>query len=87
MAPALVFAALKGRWVLFVLGIIAFPFAFIGALLPARANSPWARRHEAELKNCSQCGDPADRTAQVCASCGHRFRARAQLFGPERLVR
>jgi hypothetical protein len=41
---ALVVTGMKGRWVLFVLGILFGIFAFVGALMPARPGSHWANR-------------------------------------------
>ena len=47
---ALVVCGMKGRWVLFVLGIVFLGiFAFIGALLPARPGSAWERRRAPNL--------------------------------------
>ncbi len=42
---ALVVAGMKGRWVWFVLGLLLWLPAFIGALLPAMPGSSWARRN------------------------------------------
>ncbi len=41
---ALVVTGMKGRWVLFVLGLLFGIFAFVGALLPAKPGSTWERR-------------------------------------------
>jgi len=41
---ALVVCAQKGRWVFFVLGIFFGLFAIIGALLPPKPDSSWARK-------------------------------------------
>jgi type IV secretory pathway TrbD component len=42
--PALVIAGMKGRWVWFAFGLLLWIPAFVGALLPARADSTWAIR-------------------------------------------
>lgn len=42
--PALVVSGMKGRWVWFVLGLLLWLPAFVGALLPARHDSTWALR-------------------------------------------
>ena len=44
LIPALVISGMKGRWVWFVLGLLLWAPAFVGALLPARAASSWAVR-------------------------------------------
>ena len=41
---ALVVCGMKGRWVLFVLGLLFAPVAFVGALMPAKPDSSWASR-------------------------------------------
>ena len=41
---ALTVTGMKGRWVLFVLGLLFGIFAFVGALLPAKPGSTWERR-------------------------------------------
>ena len=42
--PALVVAGMKERWVWFVLGLLFWLPSYVGALLPARPGSSWARR-------------------------------------------
>jgi len=44
VVAALVVSALKGHWVWFVLGVLFALPAYVGALLPARQGSVWARR-------------------------------------------
>lgn len=41
---ALVVSALKGQWIWFVLGVFFALPAYVGALLPARPGSAWAKR-------------------------------------------
>ena len=42
--PALIITGMKGRWIVFTLGLILVLPAFVGAILPARPDSTWAIR-------------------------------------------
>ena len=46
IVPALVVTAMKGRWVLLVIGLFLWPVAFVGAFMPARPGSYWLTRRE-----------------------------------------
>lgn len=71
--PALVVCAQKGRWVMFVIGLLFGPIAVIGAFLPARPDSRWAIRYGMGNKTCPRCAEEVKVAAQVCKHCGHEF--------------
>lgn len=46
---ALTVACMKGNWVPFAVGLLVFPVAYVGALLPARPGSYWAKHSRPTL--------------------------------------
>lgn len=70
---ALVVAFQKGHIVLFVIGLIFVPAALIGALIPAKPTSSWARRRAVQsgLSQCPACQREVSPAAASCVHCGH----------------
>lgn len=84
---ALVVAGMKHRWMLFAIGLIVAPAAFVGALLPAKPGSRWSAEHDLEMKRCPRCAEDVKAAAQVCRFCGHTFPAQDGSGGQQEFPR